>query len=74
MESADGTIRFSIDPNCMNSIRCLERHVYKSGTSIPDKDGLESHQNDALGYLVAHIAPITKPVRAIPKPKRFTHM
>jgi hypothetical protein len=74
MESADGTVRFSIDPNCMNSIRCLERQVYKEGTSIPDKDGGFDHQNDSLGYLVAHIAPITKPVRAIPKPKRFTHM
>ena len=74
MESADGTVRFSIDPNCMNSIRCLERQVYKEGTAIPDKDGGFDHQNDALGYLVAHIAPITKPVRAINKPKRFTHM
>ena len=74
MESANGTVRFSIDPNCMNSIRCLERQVYKEGTAIPDKDGGFDHQNDALGYLVAHIAPITKPVRAINKPKRFTHM
>jgi hypothetical protein len=74
MESANGTVRYSIDPNCMNSIRCLERQVYKEGTAIPDKDGGFDHQNDALGYLVAHIAPITKPVRAINKPKRFTHM
>ena len=74
MESADGTIRFSIDPNCMNSIRCLERQIYKDGTSIPDKDGGFDHQNDALGYLISHLAPIKKPVRATEKPKRFTHM
>ena len=73
MESADGTVRFSIDPKCMNSIRCLERQIYKDGTSIPDKGGFD-HQNDALGYLVAHLAPIKKPVRATQKPKRFTHM
>ena len=74
MESADGTVRFSIDPKCMNSIRCLERQIYKTGTSIPDKDGGFDHQNDSLGYLVAHLAPIKKPVRATEKPKRFTHM
>ena len=74
MESADGTVRFSIDPKCLNSIRCLERQVYKDGTSIPNKDGGFDHQNDALGYLVAHLAPIKKPVRETEKPKRFTHM
>ena len=74
MESADGTVRFSIDPKCMNSIRCLERQIYKTGTSIPDKDGGFDHQNDALGYLISHLAPIKKPVRATEKPKRFTHM
>ena len=74
MESADGTIRFSIDPKCMNSIRCLERQIYKDGTSIPDKEGGFDHQNDALGYLVSHLAPIKKPVRETEKPKRFTHM
>lgn len=74
MESADGTVRFSIDPKCKNSIRCLERQIYKTGTSIPDKDGGFDHQNDSLGYLVAHLAPIKKPVRAKEKPKRFTHM
>jgi hypothetical protein len=74
MESADGTVRFSIDPNCIHSIRCLERQVYKEGTAIPDKDSGFDHQNDSLGYLVAHIAPITKPVRETQKPKRFTHM
>lgn len=74
MESADGTVRYSIDPKCLNSIRCLERQVYKSGTSIPDKDGGFDHQNDALGYLVAQIAPIKKPVRETEKPRRFAHM
>ena len=74
LESADGTVRFSIDPKCLNSIRCLERQIYKSGTNVPDKEGGFDHQNDALGYLVAHIAPIKKPVRATEKPRRFTHM
>jgi hypothetical protein len=74
MESADGTIRFSIDSNCTNSIRCLERQIYKEGTSVPDKDGGFDHQNDALGYLVSHLAPIKKPVKQTQKPNRFTHM
>jgi hypothetical protein len=74
MESADGTIRFSIDPKCTNSMRCLERQVYKSGTSVPDKDSGFDHQNDALGYLVAHLSPIKKKVRETTIPTRFTHM
>ena len=74
MESADGTIRFSIDPKCTNSMRCLERQIYKSGTAIPDKDGGFDHQNDALGYLVSHLSPIKKEVRESARPSRFTHM
>lgn len=74
MESADGTIRFSIDPKCTNSMRCLERQTYKSGTAIPDKDGGFDHQNDALGYLVSHLSPIKKEVRETARPSRFTHM
>ena len=74
MESADGTIRFSIDPKCTNSMRCLERQVYKDGTAIPDKDGGFDHQNDALGYLVSHLSPIKKEVRESARPSRFTHM
>lgn len=74
MESADGTIRFSIDPKCTNSMRCLERQIYKSETAIPDKDGGFDHQNDALGYLVSHLSPIKKEVRETARPSRFTHM
>jgi len=74
LESADGTIRFSIDPKCSNSMRCLERQVYKDGTSVPDKDSGFDHQNDALGYLVAHLSPIKKKVKETTTPTRFTHM
>ena len=74
LESADGTIRFSIDPKCSNSMRCLERQVYKDGTAVPDKDGGFDHQNDALGYLVSHLSPIKKTVRESARPSRFTHM
>lgn len=73
-ESADGTVRFSIDPKCTNSMRCLERQVYKDGTSVPDKDSGFDHANDALGYLIAHLSPIKKKVRETPLPNRFTHM
>jgi len=73
-ESADGTVRFSIDPKCTNSMRCLERQVYKDGTSVPDKDSGFDHANDALGYLIAHLSPIKKKVREKPLPNRFTHM
>lgn len=74
LESANGQVRFSIDPNCKSSIQCLERQVYKEGTSIPDKSSGYDHQNDALGYLISFIAPIKKSIKPTEKPRRFAHM
>jgi hypothetical protein len=49
-EAADGTIRAYIDPKCVHSIKSIEGHVYKEGSSIPDKDGATDHLVDATGY------------------------
>jgi len=49
-----------IDPKCKNIIRGLERHLYKEGTTQPDKDSGFDHMNDAIGYAVDYLFPIRK--------------
>lgn len=50
LQSADGKRHAFIDISCKRSIECIERQVYKEGTSEPDKDGGFDHMNDASGY------------------------
>jgi len=38
----------------------LERQIYKPGTSQPDKDNGWDHMNDALGYGISYLFPITR--------------
>ena len=49
-----------INPKCKNIIRGLERHLYKEGTTQPDKDSGFDHMNDAIGYAVDYLFPIRK--------------
>jgi len=65
-----------VDPKCKYTIEGLERHVYKEGTSQPEKGGNPdySHMNDALGYLCHGLFPIRREYEVNPlAPKRFTH-
>lgn len=51
-QTADGDRHAFVDPSCVKSIECLERQVYKEGTSDPDKLGGFDHLNDASGYYI----------------------
>jgi hypothetical protein len=44
--------------NCKKTIDCLEKHIYKEGTSFPDKTSGYDHQNDAVGYFIDYVFPI----------------
>ncbi len=48
--NSTGERRAFVDPKCKVSIEAYERHVYKEGTSDPDKDGGFDHPVDATGY------------------------
>jgi hypothetical protein len=48
--AADGTRRMFVDPVCRKSIEAYERHVYKEGTSEPDKGTGFDHLPDSCGY------------------------
>jgi hypothetical protein len=68
--SGDGERRIFIDPKCKETIKGLERQIYKEGTSQPDKSGYD-HMNDALGYLVDYLYPIKKDIKQT-QPQRWT--
>jgi hypothetical protein len=69
---ADGTTRFTIDPSCKTTIRCLKNWAYKEGTMVPDKDSGFDHGCDALTYWIEYVFPIKKVVEST-GPQRFTH-
>lgn len=56
--SSDGRRRLTIDPKCKKLLECLRKQTYKEGTRQPDKGGYD-HFNDALGYMINHLYPIT---------------
>lgn len=62
LRSSTGVTTLFIDPKCKYLIECLEKHVYKEGTSIPDKDSGFDHMNDALRYMVDYLFPIRAPI------------
>ena len=54
MRSANGSIHLKVAPGCGELIKDLEEVVFKSGTTVIDKDRdpKRTHLSDALGYLV----------------------
>lgn len=71
--ASDGTKKLFVEPHCKSVIECLERQVYKEGSSQPDKDSGYDHMNDALGYMVDYMFPVKRERDDIPQPKRWTH-
>ena len=66
LRSSTGITTLFFDPKCKYAIECLEKHVYKEGTSIPDKDSGFDHMNDALRYMVDYLFPIRQPTAPVP--------
>jgi hypothetical protein len=61
---SDGVRRLFFLPKVKYTIEGLERHVYKEGTSQPDKDSGYDHMMDALGYMIDYIFPVRRDVDA----------
>jgi len=51
-------------------IKGLQRQKYKENTNIPDKESGYDHMNDALGYLIDFIKPLTSQAHYAP-PQRW---
>jgi len=70
--ASNNTRHLFIANRCKHTIECLERQVYKEGTSIPDKDSGFDHMNDALGYMIDYLFPIRRDIEPI-TPQRWGH-
>jgi len=71
--STSGQRHLFIDPKCKAVIEGLERHVYKEGSSQPDKESGYDHMMDALGYMVDYLFPVRREREDTAQPKRWTH-
>jgi hypothetical protein len=70
----NGVRRLFISPRCKYTIEGLERHVYKEGTSQPDKDSGYDHMMDALGYMVDYLFPVKRDLDPeLMQPQRLGH-
>ena len=69
--SAAGIRGIVIHPKCKNLLNTLAKQCYKEGTSLPDKTQGLDHMNDALGYLISFLYPITRDFTATAT-QRFT--
>ena len=58
--TAAGKNHLFIDPKCKATINSLDKHIFKEGTGIPDKDTGFDHAFDALSYHVAFVFPLKK--------------
>ena len=70
LKNFDGKRNILIDPSCKNLINGLMKQMYKEGTNQPEKNG-NDHMNDALGYAIEYIFPITSNLPPS-QPKRFS--
>ena len=72
--SAAGVRHLFISPKCKYVIQCLERQVFKEGSMAVPEKGEFDHMNDALGYMIDWLWPITRERQPDPyAPKRWQH-
>jgi hypothetical protein len=60
LSDSTGERKLFIMPHCKHTIDGLLKHSYKEGTSQPDKASGYDHLNDALGYCVDWLFPVTR--------------
>jgi hypothetical protein len=72
--SADGDIRFRIDPKCRKMRESLEKHSYKPNSSQPDKDSGYDHFSDAIRYYIDYRFPVRRDIDPeVLRPQRWGH-
>ena len=49
-QASDGSRKLFVDPTCRKSIEAYEKHIFKQGSSEPDKGTGFDHIPDSLGY------------------------
>ena len=70
LKDSKGKRYIYVSKSCKTMIKGLQRQIYKENTNIPDKEQGFDHMNDALGYLIDFIKPLTSNV-SFSKPSRW---
>jgi hypothetical protein len=70
LKDSKGKRYIFVSKSCKTMIKGLQRQIYKENTNIPDKEQGFDHMNDALGYLIDYIKPLTSNVQ-FSKPTRW---
>ena len=70
--SADGISHAFIAKTCKYTIESLEKHSFKPGTMIPDKETGYDHMFDAWSYCLAYLFPLRKNIEQ-QEPQRWGH-
>jgi len=70
LKDSKGKRYIFVSKSCKTMIKGLQRQVFKENTNIPDKEMGFDHMNDALGYLIDYIKPLTSNV-SFSKPIRW---
>ena len=71
--NANGQVSFFVDPKCKKIIEALEKHSYKEGTSIPDKDNGHDHFSDSIRYYIDYVFPVKRDRDENYYPQRWGH-
>lgn len=73
LKNANEHINLVVTKNCKHLIESLDKHTYKEGTGIPDKDSGYDHMFDALSYMIAFLYPIKKTITTPETTQRWGH-
>ena len=63
LRSAEAVSHLFIDSRCKYTIESLDKHTYKPGSQVPDKDSGYDHMFDALSYCIAFMYPVRRTVQ-----------
>ena len=59
LKDSNGNRHIFVSQTCKTIVKGLQRQIYKENTNIPDKEDGFDHMNDAIGYMVDFLKPLT---------------
>jgi len=59
LKDSNGQRHIFVSKSCKTIVKGLQRQIYKENTNIPAKEDGFDHMNDAIGYMVDFLKPLT---------------
>ena len=59
LKDSNGNRHIFVSQSCKTIVKGLQRQIYKENTNIPDKEDGFDHMNDAIGYMIDFLKPLT---------------